>query len=67
MPSPGDLPNPGIEPWSPALQAHSLPSEPPRYRICDNGRIETTVAPETDAKLQFTGIKNIFQLLHSRK
>ena len=28
LPSPGDLPNPGIEPWSPALQADSLPSEP---------------------------------------
>ena len=29
FPSPGDLPNPGIKPWSPALQANSLPSEPP--------------------------------------
>ena len=29
FPSPGDLPNPGIEPESPALQADSLPSEPP--------------------------------------
>ena len=28
MPPPGDLPNPGIEPRSPALQADSLPSEP---------------------------------------
>ena len=28
-PSPRDLPNPAIEPWSPALQADSLPSEPP--------------------------------------
>ena len=28
-PSPGDLPNPGIEPSSPALQVDSLPSEPP--------------------------------------
>ena len=28
FPSPGDLPNPGIEPWSPALQADALPSEP---------------------------------------
>ena len=28
-PSPGDLTNPGIEPMSPALQADSLPSEPP--------------------------------------
>ena len=29
FPSPGDLPNPGIEPTSPTLQADSLPSEPP--------------------------------------
>ena len=29
-PPPGDLPNPGIEPWSPALQAGSSLSEPPR-------------------------------------
>ena len=29
FPSPGDIPNPGIEPGSPALQADSLPSEPP--------------------------------------
>ena len=29
FPSPGVLPNPGIEPWSPALQADSLPSELP--------------------------------------
>ena len=29
LPTPGDLPNPGIEPRSPALQADSLPYEPP--------------------------------------
>ena len=29
FPSPGDLPDPGREPGSPALQADSLPSEPP--------------------------------------
>ena len=29
FPSPEDLPNPGIEPGSPALQAETLPSEPP--------------------------------------
>ena len=29
VPSPGDLPDSGIEPWSPTLQADSLPSEPP--------------------------------------
>ena len=26
--SPGDLPNPGVEPGSPALQTNALPSEP---------------------------------------
>ena len=31
FPSPGDLPNPGIEPRSPALQAEALTSEPPEY------------------------------------
>ena len=29
LPSPGDLPDPGIEPGSPALQADALPSKPP--------------------------------------
>ena len=29
FPSPGDLPDPGIEPRSLALQADSFPSEPP--------------------------------------
>ena len=29
FPSPGDLPDPGIKPRSPVLQADSLPSEPP--------------------------------------
>ena len=36
FPSPGDLPDPGISPGSPALQADALTSEPPgkpsRYR-----------------------------------
>ena len=29
FPSPGHLPDPGMEPRSPALQVDSLPSEPP--------------------------------------
>ena len=32
FPSPGDLPDPGIEPRSPALQADALPSKPPGKR-----------------------------------
>ena len=30
FPSPGDLPDPRIEPRSPALQVDALPPEPPR-------------------------------------
>ena len=30
FPSPADLPDPGIKPGSPALQADALPSEPPK-------------------------------------
>ena len=33
-PSPGDLPHPGIKPWSPALQADSLPFQPPSLGVC---------------------------------
>ena len=40
IPSPGDLPDPGIEPGSPALQAYSLPTElsgkPRRWRASWN-------------------------------
>ena len=31
FPSPGDLPNPGIKPESPALQTDALPPEPAGY------------------------------------
>ena len=34
FPSPGDLPDPGIEPRSPALEADALTSEPPG-KPCD--------------------------------
>ena len=40
FPSPGDLPDPGIEPRSPALQADALISEPPAKallsKLCSN-------------------------------
>ena len=35
LPSPGDLPKPGIKPGSPALQTHALPSEPPGKPLAD--------------------------------
>ena len=39
--SPGDLPNPGIEPRSPALQADSLASEPPgKFMVATFGKAQ---------------------------
>ena len=35
FPSPGDLPDPGIEPGSPTLKADALPSEPPGKSLRD--------------------------------
>ena len=35
--SPGDLPDPGIELWPPALQADSLQSEPPGKPVVRKG------------------------------
>ena len=37
LPSPGDLPDPGIEAGSPALQADTLPSEPPGRSVTREG------------------------------
>ena len=48
FPSPGDLPNPGIELGSPALQTDALPSEPPgkpnRDRSGQFGSISTCIS-----------------------
>ena len=49
MSSPGDLPDPGIEPGSPALQADSLPTElsgKPRYAN------DTTLMAESKEELK---------------
>jgi len=40
--SPGDLPNPGIEPRSPALQADSLLPEPPGKLTLIGAKISTS-------------------------
>ena len=44
FPSPGDLPNPGIEPMSPALQVDSLLSEPPRKPSANKVNAQLTSA-----------------------
>ena len=44
-PPPGDLPNPGIKPWSPALQVDSFPSESPGklFKQCKTFKLSTKV------------------------
>ena len=49
FPSPGDLPYPGIEPGSPALQPDSLPSEPPG---------KPRITPKMGASELPTGLQN---------
>ena len=43
FPSPGDLPDPGIEPRSPALQAAALTSQPPGKPMCSDSNIENVI------------------------
>ena len=50
-PSPGDLPGPGIEPVSPALQADALPSEPP-------GKLVVKKPPASETQVRSLGGEN---------
>ena len=51
FPSPGDLPNPGIEPRSPALQADTLPVEP-QGKPCGGSNLAPRVLLGSDSNLQ---------------
>ena len=50
FPSPGDLPEPGIEPWSPAFQADALTSEPPGKSRSTRAEAKTLKLWPPDAK-----------------
>ena len=61
FPSPGDLPNPGIKPSSPTLQADSLPSEPP-------GKPKNTrVGSSSLLQVSFPTQESNWGLLHCRQ
>ena len=55
IPSPGDLPDPGIEPRSPALQADSLPSEPPGKPILSKQTYSVPIILKKNLPLNFSG------------
>ena len=52
FPSPGDLPNPGIEPGSPAFQADALTSEPPGKPMENNNKHSFTYCLVQEVKYQ---------------
>ena len=56
FPSPGDLPNLGIEPGSPALQVNSLPLEPP-------GKPCHILGPETTASIKWDKVSTSMEIL----
>ena len=64
FPSPGYLLDPGMEPWSPALQADTLSSEPPgtrvvtyrSYKICVGSLYRKLQISEEEAKNLNKGI-----------
>ena len=67
IPSPGDLPNPGIEPGSPALQADALTSEPPGKRFYYIYKYQITVVhlKLIDRRQKSTESKGTFQMKRS--
>ena len=66
FPSPGDLPNPGIEPRSPTLQADSLPAELPGNPLQLLSRVQLFATPWTAARqasLSFTISRSLLKLM----
>ena len=58
FPSPGDLPNPGMEPGSPVLQADSLPIESPEKPVMRKLRLK--IVPGTG----FSLYEHVYLCLH---
>ena len=64
FPPPGDLPNPGTEPRSPALQADSLPSEPPG-KPCPSSN--TSVTEAWQGSSPHVGLAEVRRTVSSRR
>ena len=68
FPSPGDLPNPGIEPRSPALQADALQAAREKQQVTDKGNpicLTADLSAETlQARREW---QDIFKVLKAKK
>ena len=67
FPFPGDLPNPGIEPGSPALQADSLPSEPQGGFPLSQYHKYPSVSTISRIKILFSDLKSTFLVFKSQQ
>ena len=61
FPSPGDLPHPGIEPRSPALQADALPSKPPGIKLVSPPNLKSLGSKPKDLINHRLGVFRKFQ------
>ena len=65
FPSPGDLPDPGIEPGSPTLQADTLLSEPPgKPRMCQRHTLLSSLQAFIMLTVTTTQGNRFFSLFH---
>ena len=68
FPSPGDLPNPGVEPGSPALQVDTLPSKPsgkPKEALQNSKRNSiTTTIPNLPTLIIIFRLNFIFNFVY---
>ena len=62
FPSPGDLPDPGIEPRSPTLQADALTSEPPFMKHLLNARLFSNSSRTTCQAGHFTDLFSVIKI-----
>ena len=60
FPSPGDLPDPGIEPGSPTLQADALPSEPPGKKTKEESENERKKVKVMLTWMSFNDVISLF-------
>ena len=63
----GDLPDPGIEPGSPALQADSLPSEPPRKPLLSDKEIEDLECKGIEENNRMGKTRDLFKKIRHTK
>ena len=63
----GDLPDPGIEPGSPALQADPLPSEPPWKHLLSDKEIEDFECKDIEENNRMGKTRDLFKKIRHTK